>query len=198
MIQIEDSIVSRDVVERYFVCDVSKCKGICCVEGEEGAPVTEDEVKEIEKLLPLLWNDLSTDAKDIIEKQGVAYYDKDHELAISTVHGAECVFAFQNDEGIWNCRLEKLFETGRSSFKKPISCHLYPIRIQQFNTFLAVNYHQWSICKDAVEHGIDQRVHVYQFLKEPLIRRFGAEWFKQLELVKDYMDKKNKDNQQSE
>ncbi|MGC9150504.1 MAG: DUF3109 family protein [Microbacter sp.] len=198
MIQIEDTIVRRDLVECHFACDVSKCKGICCVEGEEGAPVTDDEVKEMEKLLPLLWNDLSENVKKIIENQGIAYFDKDHDLAISTVNGAECIFAFQNEEGIWLCRLEKLFEAGQSTFKKPISCHLYPIRIQQYDTFAAVNYHQWSICRQAVENGKENQILVYQFLKEPLIRRFGIDWFEQLHLAKEFIDKKSKQEKKSE
>jgi hypothetical protein len=198
MIQIEDAIVSRDLVERYFACDVSKCKGMCCVEGEEGAPVTADEVKEIEKLLPLVWNDLSEKAKDVINKQGIAYFDKDQDLALSIVNGAECIFAYQNDQGIWLCLLEKLFESGLSTFKKPISCHLYPVRIQQYSTYSAVNYHQWSICQSAIEKGKEQQLFVYQFLKEPLIRRFGSAWFDQLQLAKEFIDKNNQKTKESE
>jgi hypothetical protein len=106
MLQIDDTIISLDVIDQNFACDISKCKGICCVEGDEGAPVTEDEVSQIETLLPIIWNDLSESAQIVIHRQGIAYLDRDNDLAISIVNGAECVFAFKDDHGYWKCRIE--------------------------------------------------------------------------------------------
>jgi hypothetical protein len=106
MLQINDTIISLDVIDKNFACDLSKCKGICCVEGDEGAPVTEEEVNQIEALLPGIWDDLSSKAQEVISRQGVAYVDSDNELAISIVNGAECVFAFQDNQGYWKCRIE--------------------------------------------------------------------------------------------
>jgi hypothetical protein len=189
MLQINDTIISLDVIDKNFACDLSKCKGICCVEGEEGAPVTEDEVSQIEALLPDIWEDLSHTAQEVISQQGVAYFDRDNELAIPIVNGAECVFAFQDDHGYWKCRIEQAFEQQKTSFRKPISCHLYPVRLQKHKTFVAVNYHQWHVCRDAVVSGNDQSKPLYQFLKEPLIRRFGEEWFQQLTIAADHFAK---------
>ncbi|MBB3186453.1 DUF3109 family protein [Microbacter margulisiae] len=187
MIQIDDTIISRDIVQQNFICDLSKCKGICCVEGEEGAPVTEEEAKQIEVLLPSIWADLSVAAKEVIEKQGITYLDRDNDLSISIVNGAECVFAFQDAEGYWKCRIEEAFEKGKTSFKKPISCHLYPVRLQKHRTFTAVNYHQWHICKGGIELGDQENRKLFQFLKEPLIRRFGEDWYQQLIAVANYI-----------
>lgn len=187
MLQIDDAIISLDVIDHHFACDLSKCKGICCVEGDEGAPVTEDEVRQIESLLPIILNKLSKGAQDVIQRQGIAYLDRDGELAISIVNGAECVFAFQNDDGCWKCRIEEAFEQQKTSFRKPLSCHLYPIRITTHKTFTAVNYHQWHVCRDGIAFGNEQNIPLYRFLKEPLIRKFGNEWFYQLTLAADHV-----------
>ncbi len=189
MLQIDDTIISLDVIDQNFACDLSKCKGICCVEGDEGAPVTEDEVSQIETLLPIIWDDLSNRAQEVIAQQGVAYADRDNELAISIIDGAECVFAFQDGHGYWRCRIEQAFEQQKTTFKKPLSCHLYPVRLQKHKTFVAVNYHQWHVCHDAIASGNDQNKPLYQFLKEPLIRSFGEEWFQQLTSAADYFTK---------
>lgn len=180
MLQIEDTIISLDLFDQCFSCNLTACKGICCVEGEEGAPVELDEIADIEEILPQLWEKLSDSARKIIDKQGVAYVDREGDMAISIINGAECVFACKGDDGIWSCLIEKLYFEGKSKFRKPISCHLYPIRTKQFSNFKAVNYHKWNICKDAILEGEKKHLLLYQYLKEPLIRKFGKDWYDQL------------------
>jgi hypothetical protein len=189
MLQIDDTIVSLDLLDQCFSCDLTACKGICCVEGDEGAPVEAEEIAAIEEVLPLLWNDLSSETQSIINRQGVAYIDREGDLAVSTVNGAECVFAVKGEDGIWSCRLEKLYNEGKSTFRKPVSCHLYPVRVKRLSTCIAVNYHRWYVCKDAVTAGNKSRLFVYKYLKEPLIRKFGQEWYDQLEAAAAYVAK---------
>ncbi len=183
MIQIDDTIISLDVLEEMFLCDLGVCKGICCVEGESGAPVENDELSLLEEVLPHVWDDLSPEAQEVIRKQGVVYLDEDEEYVTSIVDGKDCVFTCYDPDGTCKCAIEKAYREGRVSFYKPVSCHLYPIRVAQYKGFRAVNYHRWSVCQAAVKLGRSQNLRVYQFLKEPLIRKFGEEWYKQLEAV---------------
>jgi hypothetical protein len=183
MIQIQDTIVSLEVLEESFVCDLPVCKGICCVEGESGAPVEADEVALLEEALPAVWGDLSPRAQEVINKQGVVYLDRDDEFVTSIVAGEDCVFTCYDENGYCKCAFEKAYREGRSSFYKPISCHLYPIRVAKYQGFRAVNYHRWSVCQAAVQAGRKNGVKVFRFLREPLIRKFGEEWYRQLEIV---------------
>jgi len=191
MLQIDDTIISLELLKERFVCDLNSCKGICCIEGDDGAPLEEAEVKIIEDLLPVIWDDLSEASKSVISKQGVSYIDQDGEPVTSIVNGAECVFTYTDELGVCKCAIEKAFREGKTNFYKPISCHLYPVRLQKYDEFTAVNYHRWSVCGCARKLGGKLGVPVYQFLKEPLIRRFGSEWFEQLEIA-DKEFKKNK------
>lgn len=181
MIQIDDTLVSLDVIERHFLCDLSHCKGECCIEGDSGAPLEKEEEAELEKLLPEVWNDLAPEAQAVIRKQGVAYKDADGDLVTSIVGDKNCVFTCQDDDGTCKCAIEKAYREGRVSFYKPVSCHLYPIRITEYDTFRAVNYHRWDVCRAAELLGEKEKVPVYKFLKEPLIRKFGKEWYEALE-----------------
>ncbi|MDR1707312.1 MAG: DUF3109 family protein [Prevotella sp.] len=183
MFQINDTIVASDIIEESFICNLSVCKGECCVEGESGAPLENEEVKIIEDLLPQVWDDLSPEAQNIIKQQGVAYKDDDGEMVTSIVNGKDCVFTYYDEEGVCKCAIEKAYREGRVDFYKPISCHLYPIRLQKYNSFTAVNYHRWSICRAAVLLGKKEGLKIYQFLKEPLVRRFGEDWYNELALV---------------
>lgn len=183
MLQIDDTIISLDLLDEKFVCDLTSCKGICCIEGDDGAPLEESEVKIIEDLLPVIWDDLTDVSKEVIKKQGVSYIDDDGEPVTSIVNGAECVFTYTDEHGVCKCAIEKAFREGKTDFYKPISCHLYPVRLQKYDEFLAVNYHRWSVCNCARKLGGKLKVSVYQFLKEPLVRRFGPEWFEQLEIA---------------
>lgn len=183
MLQIDDTIVSLDLLEEKFLCDLNSCKGICCVEGDAGAPLEEEEIKRIEELLPVIWDDLGERAKEVINRQGVSYIDPDGEPVTSIVDGAECVFAYTDGQGVCKCAIEKAFREGKTDFYKPISCHLYPVRLQRYRRFTAVNYHRWSVCECARECGKKAGMPVYRFLKEPLIRRFGQDWYDQLEIA---------------
>jgi len=183
MLQIDDTIISLELLDQYFVCDLDSCKGICCIEGDDGAPLEEEEVGIIEKLLPLIWDDLTEKSKAVILKQGVSYIDDDGDPVTSIVNGDECVFTYTDENGMCKCAIEKAFREGKTDFYKPISCHLYPVRLQQYDEFLAVNYHRWNVCNCARTLGKKLGVPVYQFLKEPLIRKFGEAWFEQLEIA---------------
>lgn len=183
MLQIDDTIISLELLDERFVCDLTVCKGSCCIEGDDGAPLEDDEVKIIEDLLPIIWDDLTEKSKEIIRKQGVSYIDQDGEPVTSIVNGAECVFTYTDADGICKCAIEKAFREGKTDFYKPISCHLYPVRLQKYDEYIAVNYHRWSVCNCARTLGGKHGVPVYQFLKEPLIRKFGEAWFEELEIA---------------
>lgn len=183
MIQIDDTLVSFDLVERCFLCDLSECKGACCVEGDSGAPLEQSELPVLKRILPAVWDDLSPQAKAVIEKQGVAYIDESGDTVTSLVNGKDCVFTCYDEKGICKCAIEKAYREGRIDFYKPVSCHLYPVRVKRYDTFCAINLDRWSICKVAEVLGKKEKVRAYKFLKEPLIRRFGEDWYMQLEIV---------------
>ncbi|MGM9760421.1 MAG: DUF3109 family protein [Parabacteroides sp.] len=190
MIQIDDTLVSLDLIERSFLCDLSHCKGQCCVEGDSGAPLEPGEEEELKRVLPEIWEDLLPEAKTVIKSQGVAYTDEDGDRVTSIVGDKNCVFTCYDTDGVCKCAIEKAYREGRVSFYKPISCHLYPVRITKYNTFQAVNYHRWDVCKAAEILGRKEKLPVYQFLKEPLIRKFGQEWYEALdECAKEWMKK---------
>ena len=181
ILQVGDVLLSPDIITEYFCCDYEKCKGACCIEGDAGAPVTLEEISEIENSLDDVWDELSASAQTVIDKQGVAYSDRDGDLVTSIVGGRDCVFTCY-ENGSCLCALEKAFIQGKTTFCKPISCSLYPIREKQFsNGMIGLNYHRWEVCKDAVIKGKNNNIHVYEFLKEPLTRRFGSQWYEELQ-----------------
>ena len=192
ILEIGGILISSEIITECFCCDYEKCKGICCVEGSDGAPVTMDEIAGIEDALDTVWPMLSASAQSVIDKQGIAYSDKDGDLVTSIVRGKECVFARSltpspspmgegSKDPCWLCMLEKAYREGKTQFCKPISCALYPIREKQFSGgLIGLNYHRWAVCKDAIEKGKALGLPVYQFLKEPLIRRFGETWYQEL------------------
>jgi hypothetical protein len=187
MIQIDDTIISFDVFKEKFLCNLDACKGECCIEGDAGAPLEEEEVEQLKKVLPVIWEDLSSEAQAVIEKQGVCYKDEDGDLVTSIVNGKDCVFTCYDEKGCCYCAIEKAYRDGKVDFYKPVSCHLYPIRVQKYPEFKAVNYHRWSVCKAAVLLGEKEDVPVYKFLKEPLIRKFGEDWYTELEIAAEEM-----------
>ena len=171
-------LISSDLLTEYFCCDYEKCKGICCVEGDAGAPVTLDEIAGIEDSLDAVWGDLSASAQAVIDKQGVAY--KEGDLVTSIVRGKDCVFTCYDGDNCL-CALEKAYRQDKTRFCKPVSCALYPIREKNFgNGVIGLNYNRWDVCRDAVEKGKALRLPLYQFLKEPLVRRFGEAWYQEL------------------
>ena len=186
IIQVGDVLISSDLLTEYFCCDYEKCKGVCCVEGDAGAPVTLDEIAGIEEAIDTVWGDLCASAQAVIDKQGVAYTDQEGDLVTSIVHGKDCVFTCYDGDNCL-CALEKAYRQGKTRFCKPVSCSLYPIREKNFgNGVIGLNYNRWDICRDAVKKGKDLNLPLYQFLKEPLIRRFGEDWYQELlDIVKE-------------
>lgn len=180
IIEIDDILVSSDIFTEEFCCDLDACKGICCVEGDAGAPVTLDEIGGIEDALDTVWDDMSASAQAVVDKQGVAYTDRDGDLVTSIVGGKDCVFTcYEGDCCL--CALERAYRSGKTGFCKPISCALYPIREKRLgNGMIALNYNRWDVCRDAVKNGRELHLPVYKFLKEPLIRRFGTEFYEKL------------------
>lgn len=180
MYQIGDVLISDEVLTERFVCDLEKCMGACCIEGDAGAPVDLDEIMQIEEVLPIIWDQLSIPARKVINKQGVAYTDPEGQLVTSIVNNKDCVFTCYDEKGCCFCALEKAYREGKTRFYKPLSCHLYPIRHKKVGDLDALNYHQWEVCKAAVLLGQKKDVRVYEFLKEPLIRKFGEAWYQEL------------------
>lgn len=181
MIEIGDKIVSMDVFEVLFACDYQQCKGICCVEGDSGAPLEPGEAEMLRKYLPEVEHLLSSRAREVIAQQGVSYIDEEGDEVTSIVGGKDCVFTTYDERGNCLCAYEKMYYEGKIDWIKPISCQLYPIRLTKYKDFTAVNYHKWSVCKCALKRGRKEGIPVYQFLKGPLIRAFGQEWYDQLE-----------------
>lgn len=180
MIEINDTLVSLDLAEQFFCCDLDACHGECCIEGDAGAPVTPDEVAQIEKALPAIWDDMLPGARREVEASGVAYVDEEGDLVTTIVDGRNCAFTCYGRDGLCLCALEKACRDGRSDFLKPASCHLYPLRLTKYPTFTAVNYHRWKICKPAEALGRKLGIRLYQFLEGPLTRHFGSDWYAEL------------------
>ena len=180
IVQVGNVLVSPDIFTEKFCCDLDKCKGQCCVEGDAGAPVTLDEIGGIEDSLDTVWEDMNASAQAIVDKQGVAYVDQEGDLVTSIVNGKDCVFTCY-ENGCCLCALDRAFRAKKTEFVKPISCALYPIRVKEFkNGTVGINYNRWDVCKDAVVKGRELNLPVYKFLEGPLTRRFGAEWYAEL------------------
>ena len=188
MLQIEDTLVSLDLIERFFHCDLPHCKGECCIEGEAGAPLENDELDVLRKILPAVWNDLSPEARTVIQKQGVGYMDISGEIVTSLVDGRDCVFSYYDSNDICRCAIEKAFREKRIDFIKPVSCQLYPVRVTQHTYYRAVNYHRWKVCRPAEMLGEKEQIRLYRFLRESLIRKFGEKWYDTLDLcAREYL-----------
>lgn len=180
MFQIQDTLVSLDLAEEFFCCDLSKCLGACCIEGDAGAPVTPDEVEKIKESLPAIEADMLPRAVEEVRRNGVAYTDEEGDLVTTLLDGRNCAFTCYGPGGVCLCALEKARREGRTSWLKPASCALYPLRLTEYPSFTAVNYHRWNICRDAVANGRRLGIRLYQFLAQPLTERFGAEWYAEL------------------
>lgn len=180
MIIIENTAVSVDIVNKMFVCELNKCKGACCVEGDAGAPLELEELAILEDIFDEVLPYLSENGKKAIAEKGLYEVDQDGDFCTTTVGNRECVFAIY-DKGILKCGIEQAYLDKKTDFKKPISCHLYPIRISKTDHYMILNYSKWNICAPACSNGAELGVPIYKFLKEPLIRKFGAEWYAILE-----------------
>ncbi len=190
ILQVGDVLLSPDIITERFCCDLNTCKGACCIEGDAGAPVTLEEIAAIEDSLDEVWQDMAASAQSVVDRQGVSYVDPEGETVTSIVNGKDCVFTCYDTIDVGEgpidrcclCSFEKAYRAGKVSFCKPVSCALYPIREKKLGMNLTgLNYDRWNICKSACKKGKELDIPVYRFLKEPLIRRFGEQWYEQLE-----------------
>lgn len=180
MFQLKDTIVSEDILEKDFVCNLNACKGECCIAGEAGAPLQKEEVAIMDALYKDVKPFLRPEGIAAIESQGTSIL-RDGELETPLVNGGECAYVTFNNKGWASCGIEDAYNAGKIDWRKPISCHLYPVRVQHYKSFKAVNYHRWPICDDACTLGQELKVPVYKFTKDALIRKFGKEWYEALE-----------------
>mgnify|MGYP000872866806 CR=1 FL=1 len=179
MIAIEKTLISDDLKLVKFCCDLHACKGACCVEGDAGAPMEEEEISILEDCIEEVKPYMVQKGIEVVENSGVFDYDTFGNYVTPLVNDAECAFVyFEND--IAFCAIEKAFNEGKIDFRKPISCYLYPVRITKYADFEAVNYHAWHICKDALTCGKTNEIPLYRFLKQPLIDKYGEEWYNKL------------------
>ncbi len=183
MMQIGDAVVSTELVERFFCCDLDACLGACCIEGDAGAPITREEYEQLKKILPDVWDDLLPRAREQITESGVGYLDPEGELVTQIIDGKNCVFSCYLPGGKCICAIEKAFHEGRIAWRKPLSCYLYPVRVKQYPGYTAVNYDRWKICKSAEVMGRLKKLRVYEFLREPLVERFGQAWYDELAMA---------------
>ena len=183
MLQIRDTLVSLDLVERYFCCDLDACLGACCIEGDAGETVTEEESRRIAEVVDSVSGDLLPRAVEMIDREGVSYVDCEGDLVTQIVDGRDCVFTCYAPGGKCLCALERAYREGRIDMVKPISCRLYPVRLKEYDGFTAVNLHRWKICRPAEVLGRKLGLRAYQFLKEPLIARFGESWYEELKFT---------------
>ncbi len=191
MIEIGKTIVSLDVLESKFCCDLDHCKGACCVDGDSGAPVTPEEALYIEELFPLFEEYLSEENRKEIARQGFSLIDSDGDLVTPIVGKNECVYTFVDESRITKCAIEKAFFIKNTSFRKPVSCHLFPIRITEYKRFDGVNYEKLKICKPGRACGKSNNLPLWQYLKEPLIRKYGEAWYGELKLISENLPEKN-------
>lgn len=183
MFQLGKTIVSEEILEKEFVCNLSACKGVCCVAGEAGAPLEGSETKILEEIYPKVKPFLRDEGIAAIENQGTWITSDFGELETPLVNGAECAYVIFDKNNMALCAIEEAYNQGLVDWKKPISCHLYPIRVQDYSEFSAINYHVWDICDDACTLGKELQVPIYKFVKEALIRKFGENWYQELEKV---------------
>lgn len=183
MFQLGKTIVSEDLLDKEFVCNLNACKGECCIAGEAGAPLETSESQILDEIYEKVKPFLRNEGIAAIEKQGKFIKNSFGELETPLVEGAECAYVTFNQKGIASCGIEEAYNAGVIDFKKPVSCHLYPVRVQDYSEFSAVNYHSWPICDDACTLGRELQVPVYKFVKEALIRKFGNDWYLELEEI---------------
>lgn len=181
MLIIKDTLVSDDLLEHFFVCNLSVCKGQCCIEGDAGAPLLPEEKERIDKFLIQILPLLSPGGQSAVSEEGSAYFDPDGDLVTTLIEGKNCAFSIYAEDGTCLCALEKGFREGIIPDLKPSSCYLYPVRLSKVGNMTALNLHKWKICNCAVKNGRKLNIRAYQFLKTPLIKQFGPEWYQELE-----------------
>ena len=183
MIIVEDVLLSENILERKFACQLDKCKGACCIEGDAGAPLLHSELAEIQTRMEAIEPFMTDEAKLQVQEKGFYTRDPDGDLVTECMDDGACVFVRYNEMGHTQCAIEQAFAAGVIDYKKPISCHLYPIRAKKYGAYIAMNYHDWEICGDACKAGSDMNIPVYAFLKEALTRKMGEKWYSALEEV---------------
>ena len=183
MFQLGKTIVSEDIIEKDFVCNLSACKGACCVDGDAGAPLEMSETKILEDIYPKVKPFLRKEGIAAIEAQGTFITTEKGEFETPLIDGADCAYVMFDNKGTALCAIEEAHNQGEINWKKPVSCHLYPVRVKDYTEFSAVNYHKWEICDDACTLGKELQVPVYKFVKQALIRKFGEDWYMELEKV---------------
>lgn len=179
MLIVDDCIISDNLADRCFCCDLQQCRGACCVEGDCGAPLDADEIAVLQRVYPAVKPYMTARGVAAVEAQGVSALDVDGLPCTPLVESKECAFAIEED-GVTLCAIEKAYRDGKTDYQKPISCHLYPVRIENFGEFKALNLHEWDICRCAFAKGKETGVPLYQYLREPLVRRFGLDWYDEL------------------
>ncbi|WP_226388864.1 DUF3109 family protein [Penaeicola halotolerans] len=181
MIIVGNAVISEDIKDQFFVCDLEKCKGACCVEGDAGAPLEDEECATLEEIYPLVAPYLTQEGRDVIETQGKWVLDSDGDKCTPTIgDNAECAYALYDERGILKCGIEEAYNDGKVDFKKPISCHLYPIRVTKYDQYDALNYDRWHICNPACSLGKALELPIYKFLKDALVRKYGQDWYDEL------------------
>ena len=183
MFQLGKTIVSEDIIEKDFVCNLSACKGACCIDGDAGAPLENEELKILDEIFSKVKPFLRQEGIEAIKEQGIYTTNDEGEHETPLIDGADCAYVIFDDNNVALCAIEEAYNQGEIVFKKPVSCHLYPVRIQNYSEFAAVNYHHWQICDDACALGKELQVPVYKFVKQALVRKFGEDWYKDLEEV---------------
>ena len=183
MFQLKKTIVSEEILDKEFVCNLNACKGACCVNGDAGAPLEKEELVILEEILPILKSYLRKEGLQAIEEQGPYTTDELGEHETTLINGADCAYVIYDDKNVALCGIEEAYNQGEVSWKKPVSCHLYPVRVKDYSEFSSVNYERWNICDDACTLGKELQVPIYKFVKEALIRKFGEDWYSELEKV---------------
>jgi len=183
MFQIDKTLISEEILENDFVCNLSACKGACCVAGESGAPLEANELEILADNFAKVKPFLRPEGIQAIESQGTSVKGWDGGWETPLVNGNECAYTFFDANGTAKCGLEEAYNKGVTDWKKPISCHLYPVRTRAYTEFTAVNYHKWEICDAACSLGSALNVPIYRFVKDALIRKFGEDWYTELEKV---------------
>lgn len=181
MLVIKDTLVSLDLIERFFACNLNACKGQCCIDGDAGAPLTLEEKNKIDSHIDKIFPFLTPGGQEAIKRWGSAYIDQEGDLVTTLIEACNCAFTTFSDSGVCLCALEKGYREGKLPQLKPSSCHLYPVRLKKIGELTALNLHRWKICRSAEKNGRELGIRAYEFLKEPLIRKFGEEWYKELE-----------------
>ncbi|MFB9053225.1 DUF3109 family protein [Formosa undariae] len=183
MFQIGKTIISEEIIENDFLCNLSACKGACCIDGDAGAPLDQKEVTILEDIYTKVKPFLRQEGIDAIEAQGTSIVTDFGEFETPLINGADCAYVIFDEKKTALCAIEEAYNQGEVTWKKPVSCHLYPVRIKEFTEFSAVNYDRWEICDDACTLGKELGVPIYKFVKEALIRKFGEDWYMELEKV---------------